>query len=415
MRHSVLLLLAPAFATACTGMIDMDETPLPAPTDVQVTVRDGQSPQAGVLVIFQRPDGTATEVTTDERGIAAAELPDGTDVSVVRTYPTLPGEEPIADEIYTYVDVKAGDRLALGKPTADDKSDASAILVKVPQTATGTIKITAPCGAGQGTGPLVAITVRDCDPSIGLYVVDGAGQSFFKRAPYAENIDVSLESLTDSLTSTITAQNLLPDTTVNVEQKLGSDGFYFFTTGQKRVDQAPANVDIPALTGTAGVDVLLVTSTSGNNQTQIVATRHAYTQDILSVDASAGRIPAVSTLAFKRETGLSWTEEGTGTADAVIAELNVTRPDTSTLTRQYTHYIIAPHAAAALQVPVLSGSAAIYNPTKDDQVGTAVGIVAGTGGYDALRASAFAVPSIVDAASLDGQITLSYSGQRPGL
>lgn len=410
MRHPALL-LALSSITACTGTIDMDDQPLPPPTDVQVTVRDGQSPQAGVLVVFQRADGTATEVTTDARGVAAAEVPDGASVTVVRTYPVAPGETPIPDEVYTYVGVKAGDRLALGKP-ATEKGSPAAVLVSVPQLATGTVKITTPCGAGQGTGPLVAITVRDCDPSIGLYVIDGAGQSFFKRAPYAGTIDVSHEALTDSLASTISAQNVPPNTTVNVEQRLGADGFYFFTTGPKRVDQAPANVDIPALTG---VDVLLLTSSSSNNRTQVVASRRAYSQEILSVDASAGLTASVSALAYKRDTGLSWTEEGPGTLDAVLAELNVTRPDTSTLTRQYTHLVLAPHAGASLQVPVLSGSAAIYNPAKDDQVGAALGVVAATGGYDALRARAFAVPSIVDAAPLDGQITLSYSGQRPGL
>ena len=410
MRHPALLLPL-GFATACTGMIDMDDTPLPPPTDVQLVVRDGQSPQAGVLVIFQRADGTATEVTTDARGVAAAEVPDGTTVTVVRTYPVLPEETPIPDEVYTYVGVKAGDRLSLGKP-ANDKGTASAVLVTVPQLAGGTVKIATPCGAGQGTGPLVAITVRDCDPSIGVYVIDGAGQSFFKRAPYSENIDVSHELLADSLTSTITAQNVPLNTTVNVEQRLGSDGFYFFSTGPKRVDQAPANVDIPALTG---VENLLITSSSSNNRTQIVATRQAYAQDILSVDASAGLTTSVSGLAYKRETGLTWLEEGAGTPDAILAELNVTRPDTTTLGKQYTRLIIAPHAGASLQVPVLSGSAAIYNPAQDDQVGAALGVAAATGGYDALRSRAFAVPSLVDATPLDGQITLSYSGQRPGL
>lgn len=410
MRHSALL-LALGSLSACTGVIDMDDTALPPPTDVQVTVRDGQSPQAGVLVIFQGADGTATELTTDDRGIAAAEVPDGTSVTVVRTYPVAPGETPIADEVYTYVGVKAGDRLALGKPSTD-KGDAGAVLVKVPQLATGTVKITAPCGAGQGTGPLVAITVRSCDPTIGLYVVDGAGQSFFKRATYAEQIDVSGESLTDSLTSTISAQNVPANTTVTVEQRLGADGFYFFSTGAKRVDQAPANIDVPALTG---VDSLLITSSSGDGRTQIVATRKAYSQDILSVDASAGLTAAVSGIAFKRDTGFTWIEEGAGAPDAVIAKLSVTRPDTSTFNRQYTRLVIAPHAGAALQVPTLSGAGGIYNPTQDDQVGTALGVVAGTGGYDALRGRAFAAPNIVDGAPLDGQITLSYSGQRPGL
>ncbi|MCI0583402.1 MAG: hypothetical protein L0227_11055, partial [Chloroflexi bacterium] len=226
MRPSVLLLV---LVTACTGTIDMDgSTPLPPATDVQVVVRDGTSPRAGVLVIFQDDAGAVTEVMTDARGVAAAEMSAGGNVTVVRRYPTPPGEEPIPAEVYTYVDVQPGDRLALGKST-NDEGPASAVLVAVPETAQGTVEIQASCGAGQGTGPLVAITVRDCDPEIGLYVVDGAGLSFFKRTAFSENIDVTRETLLDSLTGTIAAQNVPPGATVTVEQRLGSGGFDFYT------------------------------------------------------------------------------------------------------------------------------------------------------------------------------------------
>lgn len=406
MRLPALSLL---LATACTGTIDGgDPFTSPPGTDVQVVIRDGQSPQPGALVIFQDPSGAViAEVTTDAGGAAAAELLDGGSVTVIRTYPLIVGQDPPRTEVFTYVGVQAGDQLSLGK-TTDDRGTASAVLVKVPEGTAGTVKIVAPCGTGQGEGPLVAITVRGCAPEIGLYVVDGAKQSFFKRTAFSENMDVSGESLVGALTSPISATNVPPNTTVTVEQRLGSDGFYFYSTGTKRVEAAPANVDLPPLTG---VEQLVVTSSSSNNRTQVVASRKAYTQDSTIVDASAGLIASVSGLAYKAATGITWTEEGTGTPDAVIASLAVTRPDD----QQYVRMIIAPHAGAALQVPVLPGAGALYNPVMGDQVSVSLGLVKATGGYDAARGRAFAGPSIVDATPMNGQITLSYAGAPPRL
>jgi hypothetical protein len=66
-------------------------------------------------------------------------------------------------------------------------------------------------------------------------------------------------------------------------------------------------------------------------------------------------------------------------------------------------------------MPFLSGSAARFNPSKEDQIGTALGLAQITGGYDAIRGRAFSVPNLVDATPMDGRVTLSYTGARPGL
>ena len=412
MRHSVFFSLCVS-ASACTGMIDMgDEPPDLPPTDVQVVVRDGQTPQAGVLVIFRDAAGVATEVRTDATGAAAAELPDGGSLTIVRPYPTEPGQEPIPTRVVTYVGVRAGDRLSLGRPV-DDRGTANAILVKVPQGANGTVKIQTPCGGGQGTGPLVAITVRSCAPEIGLYVEDGDKQSFFKRAAFSENIDVSTESLVGGLVSEISATNVAPNTAVSVEQRLGSQGFDFYTTGAKRVEAAPATVTLPPLNG---VEHLVIASISGNNRTQVVASRKLYTQDTTIVDASAGLIASVTGVAYKSG-ALTWTEEGAGVpaADAVLASLTVSRADQANPEKSYVRVVLAPHAGPSLQLPVLSGSAGAYNPVMGDQVSTALGLAKATGGYDALRPRALSVASLVDATPVDGQTTLSYTGTKPGL
>ncbi len=71
MRHSVLL-LAPAFATACRRNRHGRDAAARRPTSRSPST-GRSSPQAGVLVIFQRPDGTATEIDDDGvRGVPSS-------------------------------------------------------------------------------------------------------------------------------------------------------------------------------------------------------------------------------------------------------------------------------------------------------------------------------------------------------
>ena len=94
-------------------------TTAPPSTSVDLTVRDGQTPQPGVSVIFQHADGTlAAEAMTDANGVATAELPDGGSITVLRSFPPVDAQTPAPPlEVYTYVGVKAGDHLALGRTT----------------------------------------------------------------------------------------------------------------------------------------------------------------------------------------------------------------------------------------------------------------------------------------------------------
>jgi hypothetical protein len=242
-----------------------------------------------------------------------------------------------------------------------------------------------------------------------VYGVDGNQQSFFKRVPYAETMDVSGESLVDRLASTVSAVNAVANTTVNVEQRLGSEGFDFYSTGAKRVDQAPATFQLPPL---QGVEHLVLVTSSGNNRTQVVATRTLFSQPLQSVDASVGLIASVTNLQ-RTGTRLSWIEDGAGSADLVIASLSVTRPNGG-VEQKFVHHVVAPYASASLQVPTLRGAAGTYNLIADDQIGTALAIAKVTGGYDGIRGRAFSAGRLVDATPLGGQITISYTGNAPG-
>ena len=85
----------------------------------------------------------------------------------------------------------------------------------------------------------------------------------------------------------------------------------------------------------------------------------------------------------------------------------------ATGTDPYVRMILAPHGGPMLAVPVLAGSAAAYNPATGDQVATQLGLVQVTGGYDALRAHAFANDQTAELAPMNGMLTLSYSGSAP--
>ena len=412
-----LALASLLFASACTGSIDGDDggggTPPPR-NDVRVQVKDGFSPVASVRVIFQdAADAVIADTTTDAQGLASAEMSAGS-VTVIRTFPLVtppPPEGQRAPEVYTYLGVKNGDLLQLGDQTSTKSP--GAIVVKVPDAAEGTVKVVTPCGSGQGTAPNVAITVNDCPAMMGFLVTDAQQSSFFEEAPYAENVDLSTGTLAGNLAATMSATNVPPNSSVNAEQRVVTGLFTLYSSGEKRIDEAPQTVTLPDL---AGVDQLLVTRiTTQGMGTQIVAARDTYSGSPALVDASADLIPYITGNPTYAPTGVSWTEAGSGTADAVYVALNVTRGaamgGTPALDAEYTRLIIAPHAGTSLRMPLLPD--ALYNPTSADQMAGATGLVRATGGYDAIRGKAFAVDRITDGAPAGGKLVLSYAGGTP--
>ncbi|MBA3464718.1 MAG: hypothetical protein H0T46_32595 [Deltaproteobacteria bacterium] len=415
MRHFIVgLLLA---TSACTGSIDDEEgggTTEPPRTDVRVQVRDGYSPQASVRVIFQAADDTViADTLTDAMGIAKAEMAAGS-VTVIRSFPIItppPPEGQRAPEIYTYVGVKNGDLLTLGDATSTRAP--GAIVVTVPVDAQGTVKVVTPCGSGQGTAPNIAITVTDCPPMVGFLVTDDQQSSFFQEAAYAENIDLSTGTLAGNLAATLSATNVPPNTTVNAEERVVTGSYTLYRSGEKRIDEQPATVDLPNLTGVEQLVVARI-ATQGMG-TQLVVARDTYSASPALIDASANLIPYIMGNPTYAPTGVSWVQAGTGTADAVFVTLNVTRGaamgGTPGLDAEYTRLIIAPHAGTSLRMPQLPD--ALYNPTSADQMAGTAGLVKTTGGYDAIRAKAFAVESIVDATPASGKLVLSYSGNTP--
>jgi hypothetical protein len=412
MRHVIAALL---FATACTGSIDSDGgggTSPPVPTTkVAVTVQDGATPQANIQVMFQAADGTVTALTTDATGTAIADMPDGGNVTVIRTYPvaTAPATQ-MYPEVLTYVGVKPGDQLHLGHPM-DVTSNAAAINVKVPATAQGNVKVVTPCGSGAGTAPNVAISVTGCATQLALYVSDDGGSSFMAHVPYTNSVDVSASSLVGSLTTSLSASNVRPDvTSVTAEARLVDGAYTLFSTGEKTITGQPASVNMPNLQGAEELVVATIASNAGGSQ--MVASRHPYAVTPTVIDASANLIASIDQPPAVTPTSITWVEGGSGGADLVLASINVTRGGTPLPNNaQYTRTIIAPHNGATLAIPLVGDAG--WDPQTDDQLAVTVGLVKATGGYDALRANALTVSNIVSVAPTNGTVTLSYAGNNP--
>lgn len=407
---------------ACTGSVGDDGTdPMhpndPPKTEVRVAVKDANTPQAGVRVIFQNADDSVVlDTATDAAGTASAELTAG-NVTVIRTYPTVlpvPPEGQRLPEVITYVGVKGGDLIELGNAELATPATPSAIVVKVPDGANGTVTVKTPCGEGSGEAPNIAITVTSCGPMLDLYVTDDANSAFYMQRPFAENIDVSTGVLAGRLGAQLAATNIPADSQVNVEQRLEAGTFTLYSSGEKRVDDGPENVNVPQLTG---VDQVLVTRIdTADLGRQLVGERSRYDGSTINVDASAHLAPYLADVDYQPAT-VTWTESGAGTADAVLLAYDVTRGTADgsapALDAAYRRLVLAPHTGLALRVPQLPD--ARYNPSMADELGGALGLVKATGGYDALRERAFTAADLVDTAAVDGAITLSFDGARPGL
>nr|MBA2545115.1 hypothetical protein [Deltaproteobacteria bacterium] len=150
---------------------------------------------------------------------------------------------------------------------------------------------------------------------------------------------------------------------------------------------------------------------------QLVASRQPYVKGTTVVDGSVGLIPYVTNPVYS-PTGLSWVEAGPAQAqpNLVIATLTVTRDIGGGLPGPndiYVRAIVAPHAGMSLRMPMLPGTAAIFNPGATDQIAGALGLAQFSGDYVAARPTVFTGTSILDAAPMNGRVVLSYAGSTP--
>ncbi|MEO7096124.1 MAG: hypothetical protein ABI175_22875 [Polyangiales bacterium] len=142
----------------------------------------------------------------------------------------------------------------------------------------------------------------------------------------------------------------------------------------------------------------------------MVASRSAYSASPVIFDTGSSLIPFVSTVEYK-PAAITWMETGTGTADAVMIRLNVTRGGIQSPENEYVRTVIAPHAGPTLRMPLLPD--ALYNLGMMDQIAGTHGLIKASAGYDKLRGKAFQVDNVIETAPTDGSVVLSYAGNPP--
>ena len=366
---------------------------MPPGGEVTMTVHDGQAPAAGVIVVFQSNEGALLgDTMTDATGVATGKLPLGGMVSVVR-----PGVDGNPADYFTYVGVKAGDKLSLVRP-AITGANPTTVSVRVPTSPDGgQITVMTPCGTGTGDAPLVEVTLDGCGAMTDFYVVDGDGAqaaSFLKRAAIAPEVDLSAELFRANLTTTLTAANVLTDATVTLEERLETDLFRpVFTTGTLDATAGTVDANVADL---PGVEQLVVATVNYNNSTQSLSSRGPYAATPSTLDVSIGLLSTVSELAIASET-ITWAEDPNGAAtDAVVIVLR---------TATVTHTIAAPYAAS-VKLPLLPTSYNAYNLASTDIPTIEHSMIKVTGGYDAVRARIFN-GELTDIAPMAGTSTVS--------
>ncbi|HUS33303.1 MAG TPA: hypothetical protein VMZ53_32595 [Kofleriaceae bacterium] len=405
-RFAVLVSL---LASACIGEIggvgenppmnDPPDEPMPAPTEVRIAVHDPSGPVSGVAVVFMNADDSvAADIVTDAQGIAVAQLPMGGSVSVIRELGASPTNAS-AGSVYTYVGVKAGDKLDVALPTAPTGTPQT-ITVTLPEPDPDTgkvpVEVRTPCGSGQGIPPEVTVTLDgSCGATTDFYVYELAGDepaAFIKRAAVAATVDLSTEMYRPALATQLSVMNAPTGATVYVEKTLETDLFRpVFSTGMLAVAQDQAvEALIPDL---PGVEEQLVATVSYNGSAQRVGLRKPYAAAPGIVDLSTAMIigPSAPTLATDT---LTWTEVGTGMPDLVVGELKGASAH---------RYIVGPYAGASLRIPRLPATHGAFNVSSSDSISVALAKV--SGGYDGVRAHVFAGPI----APLNGSATLSVA------
>ena len=400
MKTAIFLSL---LTTACVGTItdvgpSQEPEPEPSGSIVTMKVRDGAVPQVDVKVLFQAPDDSLiAEVVTDEAGNATADMPKGGLVTVIRTYaPDAAGVDPL-DHLYTYVGVKAGDKLELVGALRSEL--VRIIKVKVNLDPGTPVTVSAPCGAGSGTAPVIELQLKGCAAEAPFLVVDNTDPAdplyFTAVAPITPNIDFTAEDFRGRLTTDLRAANPMAQAQVAMQKRLLQGTFTVFDTGKL---PAPAAAAIPDLPKTQQIVSAWVTTADGRKF--VTASRDAFAPVPAFVDIATNQIPTTSAPTYLNNV-VSWTEAGNGTVDLSIASITA-----GSVGREFVRSVAAPYVSTAMRVPPLPAAYDHYNIQPTDTPLIQHNLARVTGGYDGARARVFNY-ALADLAPAGGTATAS--------
>ncbi len=422
-------------------------TDLPPATPVTITVTDGGGPLTGLTVYFQESDGTLVRAAqTDADGKASAMMHAGGFVTAVQLFPVpqvklgAPDEVPPgpSSQLTTFAGVKEGDDLHLDlEPVTPEGTDVTFDL-SVPNEQLGrTYTLYSSCGGpttlGIGQSPVRAgrqagqagavapipvtapVTLTGCGGTADMLVVGSDSDKtqvlswLYKPAvAVADGVPVALtdayQAATDVTFTYTTVAPTINDLSVVRELRSGRGSLRFVTDQQTATPDsgtAIASLTEP-LPGAAGL--LAVTTTTddpnaGHGQQTFFEWGGAGDY-MLDYSAASLHGYASTPSAGVGSHVVAWSEASGGAApDFVFGSYNLSRVDDNGL-NTWTWQIVAPYTAgqamlgypATLSYPVLPTTIYDYNPAATEQLQLQqLTTVKAPGGYDALRAHAFAL------------------------
>ena len=328
---------------------------------VQVVVYDSNGALAvGVPVAFLNADDSVVlETTTGDDGTASATMQSGgTVVALNNTFVTLDGQP----DVYTFLDVQAGDVLTAGTP-AQATFGASLTLSFPPASAGHIYSVSSSCGQEANleqtsltylftsgcTSADFYILAEDCSGApIGVLYVpgqaisDGATVALTGDFTAMTDFDFTIANLPSAVTSN--ASTGLIDNGVLIE---GPDGF---------VDTTNGNTTSYLVAQFAGLDAVWDTSVAQVSGSILEVQGRQATADHVTVDYATDALPEIDALPEVTSNLISWTEASVGTAESSAVDLAATDAPYN-----FTIHITGPHNDSTLRIPTFPASIGTFD------------------------------------------------------
>jgi hypothetical protein len=373
-----------------------------SPGAVTIAVTVGGVPAAGVAVYFQNADSALVlAVSTDQRGTANAVLPAGGFVTAIE-----PPDGTGITRLATFADVAPSDALRLELAPAQPAASTTFSLTVPTMAGAAGYQIATSCGtAGLGATGTGTIALAGCGGSADIIVtaVDDGGAILGSISATSVTIDGQPRMLSGTyaaLSPATFAYSDVPSTVTDVRtyQALATSRGRVFDASTDGAVAGGGVTNALAMPMAPGMFALTVSDggpTASEHGEQEIYDWGAWTASY-TLDVQAAMLPAFdSAPAYDPATHrVTWTERAAPTApDVVRAQIEVDR-DTIPQDTTWTWAIVAPRGSGpGVTYPQFPPGAFDYNPGAGDIVSVHdLTTLRVPGGYDAIRATAFANP-----------------------
>lgn len=373
------------------GGVTVDSRQIDAPAAaVTVHVLDSTTLAGRPVAFLRNDDSVIAEVLTDSTGTASAPMPDGGSV-------TVGGTGVVNATVYTYVGVKNGQELTIGKAIAA-AANPFAITVTIPASVEPTAQnfnfnSTCNINASNGTNSRTVDMMIRPDCTTADFYVEALDSSYKvlsttyvtgKAVSAGANVNTGTVftpvasttlSITNAPLATITpALDVVVGSFYPVPVLFNSDITITNGNGTKKLNRGT----IPG----ASLETRIQVQSSGD---QFWVKRTAAT-DFEAFDFATANLPVISSGVAYSPTAraVTWDESGHA-VDTSAADITVRNGSA----RNYAWLIVGPHTAASLHVPHLPGSLAQYNIASSDTVFPTAVIGSFPGGFDRIVSHAF--------------------------